>query len=98
MEPNPNAYGVVATLTPSQATLGQGDSTQYVLQLTNTGSTDEQFTAQINGLPNGVYGNFSQYYLDVPPGASNFLDMSLTVSAAASTMPGVYPFSVTVTA
>ena len=31
------AHGVVASLTPSQATVGQGTSTQYIIQVTNTG-------------------------------------------------------------
>ena len=48
---NPNAYGVVAALTPSQADAGQGTFAQYVVQLTNTGSTDETFSLEADGLP-----------------------------------------------
>ena len=48
---NPNAYGVVAALTPSQASVGQGTSAQYVVQLTNSGNTDETFSLEADGLP-----------------------------------------------
>ena len=52
---NPNAYGVVATLTPAQATAGQGTSAQHLVQLTNTGSADDTFSLPaVSGLPAGV--------------------------------------------
>ena len=54
VQPKANAYGVVATLTPSQATAGQETSAQYVVQVTNTGSTEETLSAQVSGLPGGV--------------------------------------------
>ncbi len=98
IEPNPNAYGVSATLTPTQATLGQGDATQFVLQLTNTGSTAEEFHPQISGLPNGVFGNFDEYYVDVAPGTSNFVDTPLIINAESGLTPGAYPFSIAITA
>ena len=56
----PNAYGVVATLTPSSATGGQESTVPFVLQITNTGSTEEEFGSQISGLPYGTYGTFGQ--------------------------------------
>ncbi|MGA2259787.1 MAG: Ig-like domain repeat protein, partial [Thermoguttaceae bacterium] len=94
----PNAYGVVAALTPLSATVGQEGSTQYVVQITNTGSTEEEFESQISGLPPGTYGTFGQYsVLGVAPGASNFRDIPLTVGVGIAT-PGVYPFTVTISA
>ena len=93
---NPNAYGVVAALTPSQASAGQGTSAQYVVQLTNTGNTDETFDLWVHGLPYGVSYSFSHNDVVVPPGASNFRDVTLTVEPGIA--PGSYPFSVTATA
>ena len=98
MQSNPNAYGVVAALTPSQASVGQGTSAQYVVQLTNTGSTDETFSLEADGLPDGVSYSFSQNDVDVPPGASNFRDDTLTLTVGPGITPGSYPFSVTATA
>ncbi len=99
---NPNAYGVVAALTPSQASAGQGTSAQYVVQLTNTGSTDETFSLKVDGLPHGVSYSFSHYDgqhpVDVPPGASNFRDVMLTLTVGQGITPGSYPFSATAAA
>jgi hypothetical protein len=93
-----NAYGWVATLTPSQATAGQGTSANYIVQLTNTGSTDERFSREVSGLPNGVYAYFpGNSQVDVPPGASNFVDQQLTLEVSPGTAPGSYPFTVTYT-
>ena len=43
LQPQPDAHGIVAKLTPTKATAGQGTSAQYVVQLTNTGSADDTF-------------------------------------------------------
>src|SRR5262249_50129058 len=40
---DPDSHGIVATLTPSQATTGQGETGHFVVRLTNTGSADESF-------------------------------------------------------
>jgi hypothetical protein len=52
--PDPQFHGIVATLTPSQATTGQGTSAEYVVQLTNTGSADDTFSLAAMGLPSGA--------------------------------------------
>src|SRR5262249_12220727 len=49
-QPDPVAHGVVATLTPSQASAGQGTSAQYVVQVTNTGSSDDFYFLKVDGL------------------------------------------------
>ncbi len=65
--PDPNSHGIVATLTPTQATAGQGTSARYVVQLTNTGSADDTFSLGALGLPTGVAAEFGQPTIDVPP-------------------------------
>ncbi len=94
--PDSSAHGVVVTISPTRAVAGQGTSATYVVQLTNVGSLDDQFSLEINGLPQGVYGSFGQnaYSLDVPPGASNARDVSLTITTSAGTVPGDIPFTV----
>ena len=92
--PNPTAFGVAAMLTPILATIGQGTSAQYTLQITNTGSADDSFSYVVSGLPTGIGGNLSQNNVDVPPGASNFRDLRLTLTAQPGTTPGTYSFTV----
>ena len=107
---DPVAHGVVVALTPSQATVGQALSdqtpaqTSYVVQLTNTGSADDNYNLQLSGLPNGVVYTFDQNYesngyIVVPPGASNFRDVTVTINSYAEegNSPGIYPFTVTAT-
>jgi hypothetical protein len=95
--PDPESHGIVATLTPAQATVGQGTSARYVVQLINTGSADDTFALTAAGLPAGVTATFGQTTVDVPPGASNFRDVTLPLTAAAGTRPGIDPFQVTTT-
>jgi uncharacterized membrane protein len=92
---DPNSHGIVVTLTPSQASAGQGTSVQYVVQLTNTGSSDDTFSPSAAGLPAGISAAFSQTSIDVPPGASNFRDVTLTLTPAVDTPAGKDPFTVT---
>lgn len=92
-----NSYGVVATLTPAQATAGQGTSAQYVIQLTNTGSVEDSYSLAVSGLPADVYADLGSYDIEVPPGAGNFRDVTLTLSSVDGTTPGTDPFTVTAT-
>jgi hypothetical protein len=94
---DPNSYGVVATLTPATASAGQDTSAVYTVQVTNTGSSDSTFTLTAAGLPAGVKATFSQAAVDVPPGASNFRDVKLTLTPSVGTAAGNDPFSVTAT-
>ena len=94
--PDLNSHGIVAILTPATATAGQGTSAQYVVQLTNTGSADDTFMLTAAGLPSGVTASFGQTSIDVPPGASNFRDVTLTLTAAPKTGVGSHAFTVTV--
>jgi len=93
--PDPNSHGIVAAITPAQATAGQGTSARFVVQLTNTGSADDTFSLIAAGLPSGVTAYFGQTSIDVPPGASTFRDVALTLTASLNTTPGSYHFTVT---
>jgi uncharacterized membrane protein len=92
------SHGVVASLTPAQATAGQGTSADYILQIINTGSGDTAFLPKVSGLPAGISGTFGQTSVDVPPGIGNFRDLPLTLTVKPGTPPGPFPFTVTVTA
>jgi len=93
--PDSNSHGIVAAITPAEATAGQGTSAHFVVQLTNTGSADDTFSLTAAGLPSGVTATFAQTSIDVPPGASNFRDVALTLTPALNTTPGSYHFTVT---
>jgi len=95
--PQTGAQGVVADLTPAQATAGQGTQASYVVQLTNTGSADDTFSVAALGLPTGVVADFGQSTIDVPPGGSNFRNVVLTLTSQKGTAPGTYSFTVTAT-
>ena len=65
--------------------------------MTDTGSTDEQLSQQVSGLPSGAYAYFpGNPGLNLTPGASNFLDEAMTIEAN-GVAPGTYPFTVTFT-
>ena len=93
-----DAYAAVATLTPSQAIAGRGTSASFIVQLTNTGNTEEKFNPAVSGLPSGVSASFpGGIAVDVQPGASNFMDQALTLAISSGTAPGTYPFTVAYT-
>jgi uncharacterized repeat protein (TIGR01451 family) len=81
-------------LVPAQATVGQGTSAVYALTLTNPGDSTETYTLS-GSFPAGVTATFSQTNVTVPPGAGNFRDVTLTLTASAGTAAGSYAFSVT---
>jgi uncharacterized membrane protein len=90
------ARGVVLSLSPSQGSIGQDTAASYVIQVTNVGSADDQYNLTVSGLPSEVNASFSTSSLYVPPGASNFRDVVLTLSASDGSVvtPGAYPFTV----
>ncbi|MCC6420670.1 MAG: hypothetical protein IT429_20725, partial [Gemmataceae bacterium] len=90
------AHGVVVALTPTQAVAGQGTPALYTVRLTNTGSVTETFRLTTD-LPAGFTATFGQTVVEVPPGASNFRDVTLTVVPALGTTAGDQPFVVTAT-
>ena len=96
--PDTNSHGVVVTLVPTEATAGQGTSASYVVEVTNTGSADDTFSLQVSGLPQGVTATLGQTTIDVPPGTSNYRDISLILMSSDGTPPGPVPFTVTAAA
>jgi hypothetical protein len=88
---------VALSISPTQATAGQGTSAQYVLSVNNVGSVEDTYALTVSGLPTGVTATLSQTTIDVPPGVSNFRDVALTLASAVGTPPGSYPFIVTAT-
>jgi len=88
---------VAMSISPTQATAGQGTSAQYVLTVNNVGSVEDTYALTVSGLPTGVTATLGQTTIDVPPGVSNFRDIPLTLSVKQGTTPGSYPFIVTAT-
>jgi uncharacterized membrane protein/sugar lactone lactonase YvrE len=89
------AHGVVVALTPAQATAGLGTAATYTVQVTNTGSADDTFALSIAGLPAGVTAQLNHNSIDVPPGVSNFRDVTLTLTPQPGTTIGSDSFTVT---
>ena len=95
--PTPNRTGSWRRSPPAQATAGQGTAANFVVQLTNTGSAADTFLLAAAGLPTGSTVTFGQSSVTVPPGASNFIDVPLTVVPPLGTEPTNFPFTVTAT-
>jgi uncharacterized membrane protein len=96
--PDPEARGVVLALAPAAATAGQGTTAQYLVQVTNTGSTLDTFAMTAMDLPAGLTATFARNTIDVPSGAGNFRDVALTLNVAPGTNPGAVAFTVMATA
>ncbi|MDZ4848108.1 MAG: dockerin type I domain-containing protein [Pirellulaceae bacterium] len=91
----PESKGVVVSLTPTSATAGQGTSVTYVARVLNVGSQSDDFVIFTTGLPAGFQAISSGGIFTVPPGASNFRDILLTIIPPTGTAAADYPFSVT---
>lgn len=93
---DPVARGVVVSLSAAQVTAGQGTPVPIVLRVTNTGSAVDTFTLAAGGTT-GVTAAFTATAVEVPPGASNFRDVALTLTPQPGTATGNFPFTVTAT-
>ncbi len=93
-QPQPQAAGVVVGVTPSATTVGQSSRVTFVVRLTNTGSDTDFDFLSVTGLPNSVTANFSQFGVNVPPGASNFREVTLTLFVNSGTAPGDINFNI----
>ena len=94
--PDTQSHGVVVTVVPLQGIAGPGTSAYYVIQVTNTGSAEDVFTLQTSGLPASIATSLGQTTVDVPPGASNFRDVTLTLTPSQGTGAADYPFTISV--
>ena len=65
--------------------------------MTNTGSSDDTFSLAVTGLPSGVTATLRRDVHRRAAGVSNFRDVGLTLTSAAGTAAGTYPFTVTAT-
>jgi uncharacterized membrane protein len=90
------ANGVVVDVTPSQATAGRGTDAFFSVRVTNTGSEPDTFALSV-ALPAGFSGSLAQNAVEVPPGASNFREVALTLTPPANASPGSESFTVTAT-
>ncbi|MEQ1829701.1 MAG: VCBS domain-containing protein, partial [Pirellula sp.] len=95
-QPDSAAHGIVASITPTTVLAGQGTGATYVVRLTNTGSETETF-AITSVLPVGVTGAFESTEVTIPPGTSNYREITLVLTPAVGTPTGQYPFSVIAT-
>ncbi len=96
-EARPQSQGVVVNLTPTSATAGQGTAATYVARVYNVGSQSDEFVLSATGLPSGFQIRFTVNNISVPPGASNFRDVLLTIIPPQGTSADDYDFSVTAT-
>jgi uncharacterized membrane protein len=96
VQPDAASHGVVVRLTPDEAVGGGSGSVRYVVRLFNTGSEDDSYSLRADGLPSTVSYSFNAFGIDVPPGASNFRDVVLTITTFGAD-PGRYPFTVSAT-
>jgi uncharacterized membrane protein len=90
------AYGVVATLNPSQATAGQGTPAHFVVRLVNTGNATDTYALSAQ-LPAGCFAQFGSTNVEVLPGLDNYREVSLTLTPAPGTAAGDQPFTITAT-
>lgn len=96
IQPDDVAHGVVAQLTPTVVTVGQGGDARYVVRLTNTGSETDFYSLETSGLPAGAFASFDGSLVEVPPGESNFRELTLIIHTF-GVGPASYPFTVTAT-
>jgi uncharacterized membrane protein len=92
---DPQSHGVVVSLTPATAAAGQGTAANYIVRVTNTGSASDTFTVAVNNLPGDFVVIHTPTVADLPPGASNFRDIQLTIIAPVGAVTTNYPFTVT---
>ncbi len=94
--PDTQSHGVVVTVVSSQGVAGPGTTASYVIQVTNTGSAEDEFTLATSGLPASIAASLGQTTVEVPPGVSNFRDVTLTLEPGQGTGAADYPFTISV--
>jgi uncharacterized membrane protein len=89
----PEAHGVVLTLSPQAVTVGKGGLATYTLRLTNTGSKAESFHVSALNLPSGVTTSFAGADVLVPPGAGDFRELLVTFAVSNGMNAGAFAVS-----
>lgn len=93
---DPESHGVVAAIAPNLVTTGQGLPGTFTVRLTNTGSATDTFNLAAT-LPPGFTMSFEKTSVVIPPGASNFREITVQVTPPVGTIAAVYPFTVQAT-
>ena len=63
--------------------------------VTNVGNATDTYNLAATGLPAGIQASFSPTTMTVPPGQSNFRDVTVMLTPAPGTSAADYPFTVT---
>lgn len=92
---HPESQGVVVSLMPTALIAGQGTETNFVARVFNVGSQPDDFVLFVSGLPVEFQTTSAGGIFLVPPGASNYRDVLMTIMSPAGTTPDDYAFTVT---
>jgi hypothetical protein len=90
-----NPLAVHVALLQATGTAGQGTPATFTLRITNEGDTADTYQLSAGALPAGVTATFSQESVVVPPGQSNFRDVTVTLTPSPGASAGNYAFQVT---
>jgi hypothetical protein len=88
-EPEPEPGSITISLTPVNATVQQGASTQIIVTLTRNDTFTGPVNLTVSGAPNGVVANVSTF---ITSGAVTTATVAINVPA--TTAPGVYTLNV----
>lgn len=82
--------GVVAQAIPSSVKVGQGTADEFIVRVTNTGSSADAFSIAAIGVPSGFLLNWPGAEIPLAPGQS--FDVTIQVTSIAGVLPGGYDF------
>lgn len=94
--PDSQSHGVVASLRSNTATAGQGVPATFTVRVINNGSATDTFNLTA-ALPAGFNAAFEQTSVVVPPGVSNFREISVQATPPLGTSATSYPVTFTAT-
>lgn len=89
-----DSHALVSELLPNSATIGQGGSKTFVVRLINAGNAVDIINLSAFDIPPGFTGKFSEDFIELAPGASNYRDIYFTLTAPQNVEPGSYNFTV----
>ena len=85
--PGGDVRGVVASLTPGQATAGQGTPATFTLRVTNVGSVEDTYAISVTA-PDGFTTSATPSLVTVPVGVGNFTEIPIAVTPPPGTPVG----------